>query len=193
MFNPVTGELEESVNFPEDKLSWKVEIEKRTDTDREIYRVVNPYSPECPLTETFSYILARIDGLDYPENRPNPYFDDTCWFVFDVTEPGNFTIEYNRPTGVVYSYWMESTFHDLNYYTRQNATYADNRVCFPFYDNNDLIIELPDQNGVENITIDNSDNTPVEYFDLQGRRVVNPGTGLYLRRQGSRCTKVNLR
>lgn len=30
------------IEFPADKLQWEVEIEKRTDTDREIYRVVNP-------------------------------------------------------------------------------------------------------------------------------------------------------
>lgn len=39
------------------------------------------------------------------------------------------------------------------------------------------------------ITNDSTD-APVEYFDLQGRRVLNPTTGLYIRRQGSTTTKV---
>ena len=39
------------------------------------------------------------------------------------------------------------------------------------------------------ITNDSTD-APVEYFDLQGRRVLNPTTGLYIRRQGSTATKV---
>ncbi len=39
------------------------------------------------------------------------------------------------------------------------------------------------------ITTDSSD-APVEYFDLQGRRVLNPSAGIYLRRQGHITTKV---
>ncbi len=36
------------------------------------------------------------------------------------------------------------------------------------------------------------DNAPVEYFNLQGIRVENPADGLYIRRQGSKITKVIL-
>lgn len=43
--------------------------------------------------------------------------------------------------------------------------------------------------GVESITIDNS-NAPVEYYNLQGVRVANPESGLYIRRQGNTATKV---
>ncbi|MGN0222806.1 MAG: choice-of-anchor J domain-containing protein [Muribaculaceae bacterium] len=39
------------------------------------------------------------------------------------------------------------------------------------------------------ITTDTTD-APVEYFDLQGRRVLNPSNGIYLRRQGTTTTKV---
>lgn len=39
--------------------------------------------------------------------------------------------------------------------------------------------------------LDNDDaNAPVEYFDMQGRRVVNPESGIYVRRQGSKVNKV---
>lgn len=42
-------------------------------------------------------------------------------------------------------------------------------------------------------TIGNIDeNAPVEYFNLQGVRVANPENGLYIRRQGSKVTKVVL-
>lgn len=44
--------------------------------------------------------------------------------------------------------------------------------------------------GVENVAID--ENTPVEYFNLQGVRVANPGNGLYIRRQGCKVSKVIL-
>jgi len=43
--------------------------------------------------------------------------------------------------------------------------------------------------GVEEVS--NEDfNAPVEYYNLQGVRVVNPSTGIYIRRQGSTVTKV---
>ena len=42
--------------------------------------------------------------------------------------------------------------------------------------------------GIDEIIVDN--NAPVEYFNLQGIRVDNPGTGIYIRRQGSLVEKV---
>ncbi len=33
-------------------------------------------------------------------------------------------------------------------------------------------------------------DAPVEYFDLQGRRVVNPSRGIYIRRQGATAEKI---
>ncbi len=44
--------------------------------------------------------------------------------------------------------------------------------------------------GIENVAID--ENAPVEYFNLQGVRVANPENGLYIRRQGSKVSKVIL-
>ena len=42
--------------------------------------------------------------------------------------------------------------------------------------------------AVENIETDS--DAPVEYFNLQGLRVENPENGLYIRRQGSKTTKI---
>ncbi len=43
--------------------------------------------------------------------------------------------------------------------------------------------------GVEDVATETSD-AEAEYYTLQGIRVANPGTGLYIRRQGSSVTKV---
>lgn len=43
--------------------------------------------------------------------------------------------------------------------------------------------------GVENVDTDATD-APVEYFNLQGVRVDNPGSGIFIRRQGKAVTKV---
>lgn len=54
-----------------------------------------------------------------------------------------------------------------------------------------LYVEDPDAqvSGIGNIAVDN-ENAPVEYFNLQGVRIDNPGTGIYIRRQGSKVEKV---
>ena len=43
--------------------------------------------------------------------------------------------------------------------------------------------------GIESVVVDNPD-APVEYFNIQGVRVANPGNGLYIRRQGTNVSKV---
>lgn len=45
------------------------------------------------------------------------------------------------------------------------------------------------QTGVENVADDNAD-APVEYYTLQGIRVMEPSAGIYLRRQGTAVTKI---
>ena len=45
--------------------------------------------------------------------------------------------------------------------------------------------------GIENIS--ENPTAPVEFFNLQGIRVENPASGLYIRRQGSKIEKVHVR
>ena len=47
-----------------------------------------------------------------------------------------------------------------------------------------------EKSGVMNIELDL--NAPVEYYNLQGVRVENPTSGLYIRRQGNNVSKVVL-
>ena len=50
----------------------------------------------------------------------------------------------------------------------------------------DILIDK--KSGIADIEAD--ENAPVEYFNLQGIRVENPAAGIYIRRQGSKVTKV---
>ena len=59
--------------------------------------------------------------------------------------------------------------------------YADIQIIMPFD---------PFSTGVNDIEAD--DNAPVEYFNLQGVRVDNPGHGLYIMRKGNSTSKVIL-
>ena len=51
-------------------------------------------------------------------------------------------------------------------------------------------VTIPSTSAIEEIGTDA--NAPVEYYNLQGVRVVNPDNGIYIKRQGSKTTKVVL-
>ena len=44
--------------------------------------------------------------------------------------------------------------------------------------------------GVEDIAVDA--NAPVEYYNLQGVKVENPSNGIFIKKQGTKATKVVL-
>ena len=52
-----------------------------------------------------------------------------------------------------------------------------------------LISKQGTTTGVDDILSDDA-NAPVEYYNLQGVRVANPESGLYIRVQGKKATKV---
>ena len=50
------------------------------------------------------------------------------------------------------------------------------------------------RSAVDNIIVDNDDtDAPAEYYDLTGRRVLNPTTGLYIVRRGNTAQKLYLK
>lgn len=44
--------------------------------------------------------------------------------------------------------------------------------------------------GINGVEVEDVENAPVEYYNLQGMKVANPENGLYIRRQGSRIEKI---
>ena len=51
-----------------------------------------------------------------------------------------------------------------------------------------------EESGIEDIVVDaDTSDASVEYYNLQGIRVENPTTGVYIRRQGSSTTKVSIK
>ena len=47
--------------------------------------------------------------------------------------------------------------------------------------------------GIDGVESDECGDAPVEYYNLQGIRVENPESGLYIRRQGNKSTKVYIK
>lgn len=77
---------------------------------------------------------------------------------------------------------------DMNADNITDLTGAD--AAFDVVPGNPLTRQLSDEEvtGVENVAIDN--DADVEYYNLQGVRVINPGHGVYIERRGNRATKV---
>ena len=67
---------------------------------------------------------------------------------------------------------------------------TDAAAPYELYVGNPVARKLSDEEvtGVENVAVD--DNGDVEYYNLQGVRVSNPGHGVYIERRGNRATKV---
>lgn len=73
--------------------------------------------------------------------------------------------------------------------TFQNETYGQEFYMVE-YIIFDAVFTGNDDAGIADVVVDNNENAPVEYFNLQGVRVENPAAGLYIRRQGNKSTKV---
>lgn len=52
-----------------------------------------------------------------------------------------------------------------------------------------LVAEEGFESGVADIVVDNNTDAPAEYFNLQGVKVNNPASGLYIVRQGNKVSK----
>ena len=70
----------------------------------------------------------------------------------------------------------ESTFYSLNSTSGKSITAST--------------VDTAVETGVEDVMVEN--NEAVEYFNLQGVKVMNPEKGIYIKRQGSKATKVIL-
>ena len=76
-------------------------------------------------------------------------------------------------------------------YTESQMDFYDQDKQVPF-----LLKEFSDYvnvAGVENVAVGNDETKPVEYYNIQGVRVQNPTSGLYIVRQGSKVSKVVIR
>ena len=83
------------------------------------------------------------------------------------------------------------TVPDWNVFVPYNGSAVS--LYYPLYN---TTIALPfdidnEQGGVNDIVVDNNENAPVEYFNLQGMRVSEPAAGqVVIRRQGTKVEKL---
>jgi hypothetical protein len=173
------------------------------------FRVVNPYSSMTAGTTTNNQHSISGHNHYIYVNATNP--DQ----VYIEASPLGIDLGYGDV--VIYSY--VAYFLDYGYTAEQIAaslptyfgTFADNAITFntagtllagevyykdlTWYGVNgdtNFKIELPaDYNGVNDVIVDNTSNSAVEYFNLQGVRVNTPAKGqLVIKRQGDKVSKI---
>ncbi|MBE6305180.1 MAG: hypothetical protein E7082_04585 [Bacteroidales bacterium] len=96
------------------------------------------------------------------------------------------------PNGGIVSVYASCDFHQ--------GTPGARYTAYPYYVYNGNIVQMGGSkisfyleeptSGIDNI--EGGESAPVEYYDLGGRRVVEPKNGIYIRKQGSEVTKVVL-
>lgn len=175
-----------------------------------IYALVNPYSDWDKVSHTpagasdsgehIMYINATNPdavnlsfsangALDLPTlwYEPGIHHEDASRWLFYLA---NLIVNGRWNPDTPYTDYLGTKDDDLivldnclayTYHTDQYNIHFPVNPCFR--------IKLPDGAGVEAVGADNTD-APVEYFNLQGIKVADPRGGIFIRRQGSECTKV---
>ncbi len=127
-------------------------------------------------------IIYTLDGADPDENN-----------IYTETEPAAAPARVAAATdedhaGKTYSlterpiYYQEGTPLNITYKAIKEG-YTPSAIQTLAIDGNG------ETTGIEDVAVD-SQNTPVEFFNLQGVRVENPSAGIFIRRQGNNVSKV---
>lgn len=137
------------------------------------------YSIELQAGELSLYSTSSFTFRIYKENEANDYN----------------TMNYNFYAS---SFW--SPDYSVRYYgtNKANVTEPGKYYIAAYYNYSDVTALFEgsavrtDLSAINSVDEDNTD-APVEYFDLSGRKVANPVSGLYIKRQGTKTTKVIIR
>ncbi len=158
--------------------------------NRTEWREINPYDSYSILNRRETY----SKNSDEPEVSVNyeSVTNDAYGYLIE-------RINRNENNGVITSFYKEigEVEYDKTYgyplvYTVSRAESMDGsepvpvpgyRMEFSDYKN------CRETTGIDNVAVENNDNAPVEYFNLQGERINKPSKGLYIRRQGKLVQK----
>ena len=153
------------------------------------WREINPYNSFSILDKTETY----SEGSEEPSVSSS--FESITRDAYGNLIEGLLTNEYygmtsilEHQTGVVE---YDATYGYPLVYTESQMDFYDQDKQVPF-----LLKEFSDYinvAGVENVAVGNDETKPVEYYNIQGVRVQNPTSGLYIVRQGSKVSKVVIR
>lgn len=157
---------------PEGTQVFKVSLDGRKITMTEIEdRIVNRYEGVVLKSTTPNITMTKTDDHSY-DNYAGNSLKGTA---YKITNPGNaYVLSYKSSAGVAF------------YRLSNNGTIAANKAYLKF-NSSSAAHEFftfdfdTTATGVDSInTQDSEENADVKIYDLQGRRVANPGKGIYI-------------
>lgn len=124
--------------------------------------------------------------------------DEAGYYYYMTGTYNSFNRAIEKPAeGAVWNVTIneDGTATIVNALMNKTLAYYAEKVSFGAYETVAEGYSLPtlygDINNPTGITdVEADENAPVEYYNLQGVRVANPESGLYIRRQGSKAVKV---
>lgn len=137
--------------------------------------------------------------------------DDSAHTLYEFCFPLSLlgvTEDYIRNVGIGVQYIdkygtspVGGTPYDPSFFDNVTGSYSQDPSSSKEKEDEDIITYAPARIGkaafsaVGDITVEpaGDDSAPVVYFNLQGMRVDNPANGIYIKRQGSKATKVYVR
>ncbi len=150
------------------------------------WREINPYNSFSILEKTEIY----SEGSEEPSVSGS--FQSITRDAYGNLLEGLLTNEYygmtntlEHQTGVVE---YDSEYGYPLVYTESQMDFYDQTKQVPFLRKE--FSNYVNVAGVQNVVADNDENSPVEYYNLQGVRIENPTTGLYICRQGKTVKKI---
>ncbi|MDE6564438.1 MAG: hypothetical protein K2L92_06395 [Muribaculaceae bacterium] len=185
--------------------TWEVEIEE-SEALPGLYRLVNPFgNGKCPYFEnSFNGNDLIIDATD-PEHVWIPLQE----MGFSAGDWGEFSICCFNGLMIASEVF---TLEELIEFECEFGKLAEGRITFPQNEgyrlqpafsnylegtpadgntHDKFLVTLPSSSGTGSLAIE--EDTSIEYYNLQGIRVENPTSGYYIRRQGSKSSRVLLR
>lgn len=171
------------------------------------YRLVNPYGNafldannltdkrECT-HDHYIYVNATAPERVYLEESPIGL--DLGYGPISVIGIAKYFLNYGKDADVIANSNLFGCMKD----DRITLPEACILYCEPLYTKHEwletdpkgeFVIDLTTLSsaGIEDISVD-CDEADTEYYDLQGRKVINPSRGIYIHRQGSKTTKVTI-
>lgn len=170
-----------------------------------VYRLLSPFmewfETTCPLVIDMTYKTADgtavgvinqtgtgvIDdrmGLTYIYSRSINYPNGVEGFVADTENFNKYNISWDAATRTINLPGNACFFYWPNY--DEDHVYSSN-AALPSK------ITIPENAGVNDVVVSDSENGKVTFYNLQGVQVENPENGLYIVKQGNKVQKVLIR
>jgi hypothetical protein len=176
--------------------TYKVNVQENK-TTKGLYRIVNPYRGAWPHASKNKHESSHDYYLTIDATNPNQVYIPYSFVGFDAGEDlgCDYLISANdfdsKPNAALWGKLKDGVItlpaesvYDFTIVDSTPASTCDGKFK----------LVLPTGSGIEGVMGDGDADAPVEYFNLQGQRILNPAAGqLVIRRQGGDVTKMIVR